>query len=114
MPEQALHRQVPDIVRIDAAPPEGIDDGEPVVLGIVRDQAFVCRDQSPQIVAKIRIHRRTVVQSPNADIQDVSGRLGSLLGQSLHQVGADFAGVKDAGSRGCQPQKILYPRLVDG
>src|SRR5271165_183797 len=113
-PDEAVDAHGANVGRINAAPPEGLDESDPVFQTVIFNEVTVGADDGPQIFAKGDIDRRTIVESANAHGEDVACGLGSLAGKAVDQVGMDGARTEYPASGGGQSQQVGGAPLIDG
>jgi hypothetical protein len=114
MPDQGFHGKIAHIPGIDTPAAEGLDDGQAVVVAVVRHQVIVRGHQGAQIIPEIEVHRGAIFQGPDAHLEEMIGGLGGFLGQELHQVRRDFPLGQHAGSPRGEAQEVGNAPLING
>ena len=113
LPEQGRLVEHVHVARIEPPLAEGVDHRDAIPPVVVPDHVEVGRDEGAEVLAEGKVHRRDVVERPDAHGEQVPRRLGRLLGQTVREVGVDVSVGETASPAPSDPVEVASPRLVD-
>src|SRR5215212_10520302 len=112
-PAQTLRRESANVAGINTASSKSFDKGYPVTSIVIRHKIDVSRYDRSQVVTKVDIDRRTIVECTDTRVQNMLRRFRRFRRKPVNKIGMKFAFFQNPSAAAGDTQEIADASFIN-